>query len=169
MAFPMPRILLPALLMVIASLAGCAGSDTGTFTLHATDAPDDIGDFSALTVTVTSIDLTMKGGGVTSYAPSSSTFDLTKLTSGNTTTLFHDQVKAGNYTRLELKVQDASGILKAGGKAAAVKAPSGTLFVLQDFTVAAGRETTFTFDLQVHMEGNGSYIFKPNAGGSHLG
>ncbi|MHB8632884.1 MAG: DUF4382 domain-containing protein [Thermoplasmatota archaeon] len=164
---PLRRAAPFAFVLVLAPLAGCTSSGTGTFTLHATDAADNIGDFQSLTVTVTSIDLTMKDGGVTSYTPASPTFDLTKLTSGNTTTLFHDQVKAGNYTRLELKVQDANGVLTAGGTTT-VKAPSGTLFVDQPFTVGSGQETKFTFDIQVHREGNGDYIFKPNAGGSHL-
>jgi hypothetical protein len=162
-----PLRMLACLTLVAALLAGCSSGGTGTFTLKATDAPDNIGDFKSLNVTVTSIDLTMKDGGQKSYAPSHGTFDLTQLTSGNTTTLFHDQVTAGNYTRLELKIKDATGVLKAGGTVS-VKAPSGTLFVNTAFTVDSGKETTFTFDIQVHQEGNGSYIFKPNASGSHV-
>jgi hypothetical protein len=47
-----------------------------------------------------------------------------------------------------------------------VKLPSGRLFVDSPFEIAAGKETNFVFDVQVHKEGNGSYVFKPNAGGS---
>ncbi|MCA1811202.1 MAG: DUF4382 domain-containing protein [Halobacteriales archaeon] len=138
--------------------------------MHATDAPDDIGDFSSLTIQVARINL--KGGGAgganSSYAPATSSFDLTKLTNGNLTTLFKDQVPAGNYTYLEIEVSSATGVLKAGGKSVDVKAPSNRIFLNTHFEVKAGQETDFLFDIQVHMVGNGDYQLKPNAGGSHV-
>ncbi len=153
---------------ILIALAGCtAGSGTGTLTVQATDLPGDIADFRWLNVTVTSIDLTLKDGGHSSYAPSNGTFDLAQLTSGNVTTLFRDDVKSGNYTKLSLKIADATGILTTGGEVS-VKAPGGTVFLTTAFTVKAGAETTFLFDVVVHQEGNGDYIFQPNASGSRI-
>lgn len=160
------RVILPAL-ATIALLAGCMGSgDTGTFTLHATDAPDDIGDFLYLNVTVDRIELKPKDGDAASYNASAPTFDLTKLTNGNVTTLFSDEIPVGNYTKLDLFISNATGTLVGDGSTVSVKAPSGRLFLNTAFEIAAGEETQFLFDIQVHQVGNGDYQFKPNADGS---
>lgn len=155
-----------ALAFLTLFLAGCTSGGTGTFALHVTDAPDNIGDFSSLTVTVDKITLTSKEGKTADYTPASRTFDLTKLTSGNITTLFNGSVAVGNYSKLELHISGAQGVLKSNGSTVDVKAPSDRLFVNTGFDVAEGKETNFLFDIQVHQEGNGSYIFKPNATGS---
>ena len=146
-------------------LAGCTSSG-GTLNLHVTDAPDNIGDFAVLNVTVEKITLTSKDGKDKEYAPSSGTFDLTKLTSGNVSTIFGGKVDGGNYTKLTLQIKDAKGVLKADGSQVDVKAPGGKLFLTTSFEIADGKETDFLFDVQVHQEGNGSYAFQPNATGS---
>lgn len=147
-------------------LSGCASNKSGTLTVQATDAPDNIGDFTSLTVTVDSITIQGEGGNH-SYAPASPTFDLTKLHDGNVTTLFNGTVPAGNYTYLEMHIQSAKGVLKSGGASVDVKVPSSRIFLNTHFQVAAGHETTFLFDVQVHQVGNGDYQLKPNASGSH--
>lgn len=175
----MRATVLPLLLATAAlALSGCMGGDgTGQMNLHVTDAPDDIGDFSFLNVTVTKIVLKAKDDKSTdenktdaklTFAPATATFDLTKLTSGNVSTIFKDQVPAGSYTKMTLYVQDAQGTLQ-DGTSVPVKAPSGRLFVTTDFTVEEGKETDFLFDIQVHKTGNGEYQFKPNATGSGPG
>jgi hypothetical protein len=101
-----------------------------------------------------------------SYAPASPTFDLVKLVSGNLTTLFRDTVPAGNYSKLELVVSSAQGVLKAGGQTVQVKAPKGSIFLTTKFTVEAGKEVDFLFDVHVVAKGNGDYSLQPNATGS---
>lgn len=158
------------------ALAGCMGSgDEGQLALHVTDAPDDIGDFASLNVTVEKIVLHKKGSSdendtssKSEHAPSAGTFDLTKLVSGNVTTIFADAVPAGDYGKLTLFIRDARGVLVDGGEVD-VKAPSGRLFVNTDFTITEGEETDFLFDIQVHETGKGEYQFKPNATGSGPG
>src|SRR5690348_2570150 len=115
--------LVPA--VVLAMLAGCTSSN-GTLALHVTDAPDGLGDFSSLNVTVDKITLTKSDGGTKDYTPSASTFDLTKLTSGNTSTLFSGTVDNGNYTKLTLHVSNGAGTLTSGA-AQTVKAPGDQL------------------------------------------
>jgi hypothetical protein len=154
-----------ALLSLAVLLAGCTSSGTGTLNLHVTDAPDAIGDFAFLNVTVEKITLTPKDGKAKEYAPSHATFDLTQLVGGNLTTLFAGKVDAANYSKLELTISNATGVLK-NGSTVSVKAPSARLFLTTSFEVAEGKETDFTFDIQVHQEGNGDYIFSPNATGS---
>jgi hypothetical protein len=141
---------------------------TGTFVLKVTDAPDDIGDFTALIIGVSAIRLT--GDGVNgSYAPSTYFFDLVQLTNGTTETLFAGEVAAGTYQRLELQVETAVGTLAASGSVVNVTLPGGRLFLNKPFTVAAGQETSFTFDIQVHQLGTGDYQLRPNAAGSFVG
>ena len=166
-------------LSVALTLSGCMGGDaTGRMNLHVTDAPDNIGDFAFLNVTVTQIVLKAKGegsadenatddGGLT-FEPASRTFDLTKLTNGNVSTIFAGDVPAGTYGKMTLHVQDAQGTL-LDGTVVPVKAPSGRLFLNTDFTIAEGQETDFLFDIQVHKLGNGEYQFQPNASGSGPG
>lgn len=161
----MLRKLLASSVLAVA-IAGCTSADTGTFTLRVTDAPDNIGDFSYLNVTVTGITLTAKDDSKVELNASAPTFDLTKLTSGNTTTIFSDEVPVGNYTRLDLFFENASGVLAADNSTVSVKAPSGRIFLNTAFEIAAGAETEFLFDVQVHKLGNDEYQFKPNADGS---
>jgi len=162
------RTLVPAALAAIAllSLAGCSSSGQGNLAVQATDAPDDLGDFSSLTVHVDQISIQGDGAGNHSYAPSHPTFDLTQLHDGNVSTLFNGSVPAGNYTYLELHITSASGVLKDGGQSVDVKVPSSRIFLNTHFSVAPGKTTTFTFDVQVHQVGNGDYQLKPNASGS---
>jgi hypothetical protein len=150
---------------IVLAISGCTGAGSGTLTVQVTDLPGDIADFAHLNVTVTSIDVTMKDGSHESYSPSNATFDLTTLATGNLSTLFKDSVKAGEYTKLSLRVADGQGTLRADGTHVTVKAPGGTLSSEQKFTVDSGEETTFVFDIIVHMEGNGDYILQPNVTG----
>lgn len=167
----MRSLALLATLLASLAFAGCMGSadEEGTFVLRVTDAPDAIGDFAFLNVTVETIRLTTKDNETRELAPSNETFDLTKLVSGNTTTLFNGSVPAGNYTRLDLYFRDARGILRADGSEVEVAAPSGRIFLNTAFTIAQGQETEFLFDIQVQQQGNGDYQFKPNADGSGPG
>jgi hypothetical protein len=153
-----------ALLSVLS--AGCT-SKSGTLAVQATDAPDDIGDFSSLTVHVDRISVHGEGISNKSYTPSSPTFDLAQLHDGNLTTLFNGSVAAGTYTYLEMHIQSASGVLKSDNSTVQVTAPSSRIFLNTHFTVQDGQQTTFVFDVQVHQVGNGDYQLKPNAAGSH--
>lgn len=151
------------------------GESTGTLNLHVTDAPDVIGDFASLNVTVTKIVLHKKGAtddndtsSQETFTPASSTFDLTKLMDGNVSTIFADAVPAGDYGKMTLFVENATGTLQDGATVP-VGAPSGRLFLTTAFTIEEGKETDFLFDIQVHQTGNGEYQLKPNATGSGPG
>lgn len=164
------RVLISLLLVVPLALSGCLSPEAeGQFALRVTDAPDNIGDFSYLNVTVTRISLQRSDNATVDLAPSNGTFDLTKLVEGNTSTLFNGSVPVGNYSRLDLFFTDAVGVLAADGSEMPVKAPSGRIFLNTGFTIVEGEETSFLFDVQVHKTGNGDYQFKPNADGSGPG
>lgn len=161
-----PVALLTSAALLALLLSGCA-TKSGTLAVQASDAPDDLGDFTSLTVTVDKITIHGEGAQNKSYTPAHPTFDLTQLKDGNVSTLFNGSVAAGTYTYLELHIQSAQGVLAAGGSSVDVKAPSDRIFLNTHFTVAAGQQTTFVFDVQVHKVGTGDYQLKPNASGSH--
>lgn len=160
---------LSGLLMTAAALAGCASGDSGTLGVHVTDAPGAIDDFSSLTIVVSEILLKVKDKEgkekEPSFAPASPSFDLVKLLNGNLTTLFRDPVPAGNYSKMELVISSATGVLKTG-ETVDVKAPKGSIFLNTKFTVEAGKEVDFLFDIHVVAKGKGDYGLQPNAGGS---
>jgi hypothetical protein len=154
---------IPALL--VASIAvGCLGSSgSGTFGFSLSDTADAIGDFSALNAHVSAIEITATNGTRMNETPTTTTFDLTRLTNTNQTQLFKGSVPAGSYKRVELVLASASGDLKSGGTTS-VAAPSGGLFLNSNFTIASGKTTNFVFDIQVHKLGNAQYQFYPNGG-----
>ncbi len=162
--------LLGTMLMTAAALAGCAAGGEGTVGVHVTDAPGAIGDFASLTIVVSAIEMKSKdkdgADKDASYAPASPTFDLVKLVNGNLTTLFRDPVPAGNYSKLELVIASATGVLKSNGSTVTVKAPKGSIFLPVKFTVEAGKDVDFLFDVHVVAKGSGDYSLQPNAGGS---
>ncbi|HLE96771.1 MAG TPA: DUF4382 domain-containing protein [Candidatus Thermoplasmatota archaeon] len=157
-------------------LAGCLGSG-GRLTLRLTDAPDAIGDFAALPVTISQILVTKKGSegetgpeasARTELTPGTASYDLTALV-GNATTLFSGTLEPGTYGRIDLLIgNEIEGTLRDGATVD-VGVPSGRVFLLQEFTIEEGAETDFLFDVDVHREGDGDYILKPNASGSGPG
>lgn len=160
------------LVFALATFAGCAESGSGTLNVHVTDAPGAIGDFTSLTIEVSTITLKHKGNDgaekTDSYSPASKTFDLVKLTNGNLTTIFGGSVANGTYTKIEFEISKASGVLKADGKTVTIDAPKGSVFVNTQFTVGDGSEVDFLFDIHVVAKGNGTYSLSPNAGGSKV-
>ena len=149
--------------VLLTALAGCSSGSTGTLHVQATDAPGAIDDFQSLLVTVDTIEI-RDGNGTHSYEPANATFDLVKLTNGNLTTLFKDEVPAGTYSRMELVISGIEGTLTSGAEVE-VKAPKGSIFLPIKFTVEAGQQTDFLFDIHVVKTGQG-YNLQPNAAGS---
>lgn len=161
-------ILLAGLLLPSLALAGCVGGEggEGRFVLFVTDQPNAIDDFSSLTVTVDRIVIATGDNETQTLEPAEPTFDLTQLLEGNTSTLFNGTVPTGEYTRLDLYVSEATGVLRADGSTVDVGAPSGRIFLNTAFTISEDETTTFLFDVQVIRLGNGEYQLKPNADGS---
>jgi hypothetical protein len=168
---PLMKLGIP-ILATLACLAiassGCSGSDSGTLAVHATDAPDNIGDFSSLTINVDAIRVQGPAGNQ-SYSPAHPSFDLVTLTNGNLTTLFNGTVAAGDYNYLEIHITSADGVLAEGGSHVSVAVSSSRIFLNSHFTVTAGKQTDFVFDIHVLKEGNGQYRLLPSANTSHVG
>lgn len=164
---------LAALTLAFTVLSGCSSSGgDGTLNVHVTDAPGAIDDFASLTIVVSTIQLKHKGNDgaekIDNYTPDDKSFDLTKLTDGNVTTIFGGAVANGTYTKMEFVIESATGVLKADNSTVDVTTPKGSMFVNTQFTVGSGAEVDFVFDIHVVAKGNGDYSLQPNAGGSKV-
>ncbi len=137
------------------------------FRFLVSDAPNDIGDFSTLVVTVDHITLLDKAGGDTliTFTPTVTDFDLVKLPGALTQQLWQGNVPDGQYTRVEIYISKIVGTLK-NGQTADVKLPSDKLQISIPFVVGADKLTSFTFDITANKTGQGKYILKPQAGDS---
>ncbi|PPD57452.1 DUF4382 domain-containing protein [Dehalogenimonas etheniformans] len=139
------------------------------FRFLVSDAPNDIADFSSLVVTVDHVAMLKKSGGdaLVTFTPEVKQFDLVKLPGDLTQQLWQGNVPEGQYTRIELYVNEIVGTLK-DGQAAEVKLPSDKLQISIPFVVGGDTLTAFTFDITANKtgEGSGKYILNPQAGDS---
>jgi hypothetical protein len=142
---------------------------SSNFQFMVSDAPNDIGDFTSLIVTVDRVEMLKQSGGDANvtFIPGITDFDLTKLIGTASQQLWQGNVPEGAYTRVDIVVSAVKGTLKTG-ETVDVKLPSGRLQISIPFVVGADKVTTFTFDITVNKTGQGSanYILKPQAGES---
>lgn len=172
------------------AVAGEAGTETGALTFYVSDEPNRIGDFEHLNVTVTKVGLESTvtsndgadenesesetdagaedenegadgNGDWHEYAIDNRTVDLTELQGANASALDVLEVPEGEYETVFIYVGETEGILTDGTEAT-VKLPSEKLQIQTPFTVEAGAEIDFVFDIAPHKAGkSGKYILKP--------
>lgn len=137
------------------------------FRFLVSDAPNDIGDFSSLVVTVDHVAMLNTEGSNTlvTFTPEVKEFDLVKLPGDLTQQLWQGNVPDGQYTRVEIYVSQIVGTLK-DGQTADVKLPSDKLQISIPFVVGGDKVTSFTFDITANKTGQGKYILKPQGGDS---
>lgn len=135
----------------------------GNFAFLISDAPNDIGDFENLNVTVSRVSLQTAGSGEwVDFSPEIKTVDLTWLLGTQSQEVWRGDVPAGQYSEVIIYVSGVEGKLKATGQTINVKLPGGKLRISNSFDVTADTVTSFTFDITVIATGNnGKYILKP--------
>ncbi|RJQ39608.1 MAG: DUF4382 domain-containing protein [Dehalococcoidia bacterium] len=140
----------------------------GNFAFLISDAPNDIGDFESLNVTVTRVSLQAAGsGGRVDFIPDVKTVDLTGLQGAESQEVWRGDVPPGQYSQVIVYVSGVEGKLKTTGQIIAVKLPSNKLNISSPFNVTTDMVTIFTFDITVIATGNsGKYILKPQIGES---
>ncbi|HEV8361131.1 MAG TPA: DUF4382 domain-containing protein [Candidatus Thermoplasmatota archaeon] len=160
-----------ALGLVVAALAlaGCTTGD-GTLLVQGSDPPDDIADFSSLTVHVSGFTVHGSDGNDREFSAGVRSVDVVTLQGGNLSELARTGLAAGNYSWIRIGVTSANGTLKAGllgvGERSnvTVDVPSDALKLNGPFTIRAGSTTTVRLDLHVIHQGNGSYKLTPMVG-----
>ena len=148
--------------------------EDGNFVFYLSDAPNDIGDFESLTVTIESIDLKPQGGGSwVSIVPIVAQSDLVQLQGDLAHELWRGNVPEGDYAAVFLRISTITGILASSGAEAVVTLPSDKLHVTSDFSVGGSAAIEFVFDITVHATGGASeparYVLQPQAEESGTG
>lgn len=140
----------------------------GNFTFLISDAPNDIGDFENLNVTVSRVRLQAAASGEwVEFTPDIKTVDLTRLLGAQSQEVWRGDVPAGQYSQVRIYISGVEGKLKATGETITVKLPGNTLNLSSPFSITADTVTSFTFDITVIATGNkGKYILKPQIGES---
>jgi len=140
---------------------GGHGNDTeapkGHISVALGKSSDSIDSFDHLNVTFDKVRIftacnNSTEGNWTEHALDDVTVDLTNLTATNTSILENLSLAAGNYSKIELYVSEAVGIVD--GAAVDVKVPSGKLKIVGNFTVKANETNAFTFDIKVVQKGH---------------
>jgi hypothetical protein len=86
--------------------------------------------------------------------------DLTTVIGMNATSLVNASLPTGNYSKIELHVTEAVGMVN--GSEVNVKVPSEKLQLTKSFTISPNTTTSFVFDIHVVKRGmRGDYILRP--------
>ncbi len=146
----------------------------GNFVFYVSDAPNDIGDFSRLVLTIDSIELKPRDGGKwILITPVESQADLVQLPGNLASELWRGDVPVGHYSAVFLNVSAIDGVLQQPGATADIMLPSERLHITTDFSVDEGSTTTFVFDITVHRTGQSAgsarYVLSPQASESGTG
>lgn len=146
----------------------------GNFAFYLSDAPNDIGDFLSLKVTIDSIDLKPKGNGAwVRITGIEQVADLVQLQGDRAIELWRGDVPAGDYAAVFLNISHVAGTLVDSDAPVDVFLPSERLHVNTAFTVNEHAPIEFVFDITVHRTGESGaiprYALSPQASESGAG
>ena len=168
-------LVLTAALSGLLLLFGCSddnGSPSGgTLKINLIDAPAA---YDAVFVQVDSVQVHAAGsdstGGWITVSSQPGTYDLLTLRNGLSALLVNQQLPAGHYTQIRLKLGSGNSVIVAG-ESFPLTIPSGLrsgLKLNHEFTIEAGAlyEITLDFDAtrSIHMTGHGVYMMRPVIG-----
>jgi hypothetical protein len=129
----------------------------GTFQVLISDAQADIADFESLNITFSHARV-FKLGDYNSEAgfrvlglerPSA---ELTQLVDEKALQILNTSIEAGNYSKIELYVENVDARLN-GGNTAEVQIPSEKLQIVKPFEITEDETTRFVFDINVVKKG----------------
>jgi len=175
------KIILSLLMLFILVFAGCTenqetNQDTdddvssAVTTIHITDAPVD--DFSSVIITFSIVKLHSNETGWTNITidEENRTLDLLNLHLNNITeSLTSIDLPSGNYTKLWLVIDNATGVLEGSTEEINITVPSNTLKIQQLFKLTEGtNDITLDIDLNASIhsyKGGEAYKILPVLGG----
>jgi hypothetical protein len=136
----------------------------GYFHLLISDKPADISDFDSLKVTLDYARVHAWAANESNasweiFDLNGTQVELTNLVGNRSLPVLNGTLEAGNYTKIELYLEDVEGIVN--GSEVDVKVPSGKLMICMNFTVVANQTIMFVFDMHVVLKGNGGYNLTP--------
>lgn len=157
------------LLLFAMALPGCSmdassgSGSVGNFRILVSDEENEMFNFSSVNVTISRIGVLAKGSDnftEIDINPAVSV-NLTGLPGDYASELWEGLITTGNYTKVFIYVENATGTLKSGDNVT-VKLPGGKLQISKPFTIGEDGLVNFVFDVTVVKAGNsGKYILKP--------
>jgi hypothetical protein len=129
----------------------------GTFQLLISDAQADIADFESLNITFSHARVFKIGdygseAGFRLLELKSSTTDLTELVDKRAVQILNTSIEAGNYSKIELYVENVDARLERG-ETAEVQIPNEKLQIVKPFEITEEETTKFVFDINVVRQG----------------
>jgi uncharacterized protein DUF4382/carboxypeptidase family protein len=172
--------------LLVVAAAGCGGggstSGNGSLSVALSDAPPNLGNVTAVNVTVTKVEVHPGDGtetGDTSTDPTwktcwqgTRTFNLLSLANVTDVTnlpliVNQDSLTAGHYDQLRLIIDPSSATITVNGQTQPLTVPSGGQSGLKSkkFDITRSTNTVllldFNVDQSVTLQGNGTYQLKP--------
>jgi hypothetical protein len=171
--------------LVAVAATGCGGGSTssnGSLSVAMSDAPPNLGDVSAVNVTVTKVEVHSGDGTETGDTSTdtkwktcwqgSRTFNLLSLANVTDVTnlpliVDRDSLPAGHYDQLRLIIDPSNATITVGGQTQPLTVPSGgqTGLKSKKFDITRSTNTVLLLDFNVAqsvtLQGNGSYQIKP--------
>ena len=130
-----------------------------------TDAAADMGNVTAIDMTVSKLEMHSATEGWVSVSTDSKTFSLLELKAkGESKLAAAIDAPAGTYDQVRVNV-DTVVVTTKDGKTSNAKVPSGELKMMSNIVVKADSSSSvsldFLADASLHTTGNGTYIFAP--------
>ena len=158
------------LLTAVVAVSGCTSTSTaseGQFELLVSDQAAAIDDFDYLEVGFSEARIFATGNDTVNTTridlSNTSTSDLTQLRGASAESLVNTSLSAGNYSKIELYVQNVNA--SVDNESVDVKVPPGKLMIAKPFEIRPNETTSFVFDIQVTLRGNEQnnqgYILRP--------
>jgi hypothetical protein len=172
--------------LIAITAAGCGGSggsgSNGSLSVAMSDAPPNLGNVTAVNVTVTKVEVHPGDGTETTDTTNdgkwktcwqgSQQFNLLSLANVKDVTnlpliVDRNSLPAGTYDQLRMTIDPASATITVNGTTQPLSVPSGSESGLKSkkFTVSQGTNTVLLLDFNVAesvtQQGNGSYQLKP--------
>jgi hypothetical protein len=129
----------------------------GNFQLLISDDQSDIADFESLTITISHARVFKLGdnnseAGFRVLDLNRSTPDLTQLTGKKALPILDTSLEIGNYSKIELYVENVDARLERG-ETAEVQIPNEKLQIVKPFEITEEETTKFVFDMNVVRQG----------------
>ena len=141
----------------------------GNFAFYISDAPNAIGNFESLDLTISEVRLHQEDGGWVKFIPETDNVDLTLLQEDRAQQIWRGNLPQGQYTEVDLYISRTSGMLKNTGHTMDVQPAGAKLRLEMNFKVSDDPLTEFVYDVTVIASGGGRYKLQPVADESGTG
>jgi hypothetical protein len=132
----------------------------GNFAFYISDAPNAIGDFQSLELTISEVRLQQEDGEWVEFEPETERVDLTELQGDLAKQIWRGDLPQGRYTEAVLYISNTSYMLKDTGHNADIQPAGNRLHLEMPFEISDDPLTEFVYDITVTND-SGRYRLQP--------